>query len=222
MAAIRAAVHEAWEAEDLERLPRDERIELALRFFAEPCAEDKLAGVLALAERLLPELTAEDLPRLARPLADGSIDDWSTCDWYCVKVLGRLVESAPEPRVPAEAIAEWRYAERLWHRRAAAVSFVNLASKGDRFFPGFTALLLDVCAANVRDPARFSQTSVGWLLRELSHGEPDAVAAFVAEHADEMSTEARRTAVAKLPPETRPASETTRRSPRTEERRRSR
>ena len=199
MAGVRAAVHALWADQGLRELPRDAQIELALRFFAEPHAEDKLAGVLALAEILADELRLEDVPRLARPFADGHIDDWSTCDWYCVKALGRFVERADDRRAAAEAIAAWRHSEPLWQRRAAAVSFVNHAPKGDAFFRGFVPLLLEVCEANVRDPARFSQTSVGWLLRELSHAEPEAVAAFVRAHRGGLSAEARRAATAKLP-----------------------
>ena len=200
MAAVRAAVHETWAEHGVDRAPRDEQIELALRLFSERFSEDKLAGVLVLGERLLPALTLADVPRLARPFADGSIADWSTCDWYCVKVLGPFVAAGDDRRERAEAIAAWRSAETLWQRRAAAVAFVNLAPRGEEFFAGFTALVLWVCAANVRDPARFSQTSVGWVLRELSRAEPQAVAAFVAAHAGEMSPEARRTATAKLEP----------------------
>jgi 3-methyladenine DNA glycosylase AlkD len=50
----------------------------------------------------------------------------------------------------------------------------------------------------VRDTERFSQTSVGWVLRELSRANPSAVTAFVEEHSDEMSAEARRMATAKI------------------------
>jgi hypothetical protein len=59
---------------------------------------------------------------------------------------------------------------------------------------GFDDLLLAVAAANVADPTRWSQTSVGWLLRELSHRNPDAVVGFVDDHG-ELSTEARRNAL---------------------------
>ena len=200
MAAIRSAVHETWIEEGLDRFSADEQIELALRLFREPYAEDKVAGVLVLAERLLPELKVADIDRLARPFVAGWIDDWSTCDWYCVKVLGRLVERLADRRAAAETIADWRSAEPLWQRRAAAVSFVSLAPRGDDAYPGFVDLLLTVCATNVRDPARFSQTSVGWLLRELSRAEPERVERFVGEHEGHMSSEARRAALARLRP----------------------
>ena len=198
MAGVRRALHETWEEEGPAELPVRDQIELALQLFRGPYAEDKLVGVLALAERLLPELTVADVPRLARPFAEGSIDDWSTCDWYCVKVLGPLVEHSSDRRAAAEAIAAWRSSEPLWQRRAAAVAFVDLAPTGDAFYDGFVDLLLAVCAANVRDPARFSQTSVGWLLRELSQAARERVAAFVELHHDQMSAEARRAALAKL------------------------
>ncbi len=129
MRAIRETVHALWRDHGLDALPPDRQIELALRLFAEPHSEDKLSGVLALAERLLGHLTVADVPRLARPFAAGHIDDWSTCDWYCVKVLGPFIERAPDRRAAAEAVAAWRSTESLWQRRAAAVAFVNLAPR---------------------------------------------------------------------------------------------
>ncbi len=201
MARIRAVVHAIWRDEGLDQLPPAAQTELALRLLAEPFSEDKLAGVLVLAERLLDELSLDDVPRLAEPLARGDIDDWSTCDWYCVKVLGPFVAASDDRRAASEAIASWRFAERLWHRRAAAVSFVRLAPRAEAFYPGFSDLLLEISAVLVRDPARFSQTAVGWLLRELSVGAPAAVGAFVDAHRERMSREAFRAATAKLPSE---------------------
>jgi 3-methyladenine DNA glycosylase AlkD len=75
---------------------------------------------------------------------------------------------------------------------------VNLAPRGDGFFEGFTQLLLTVCARNVRDDARFSQTSVGWLLRELSKAEPEQVASFVERNREVMSKEALKAATTHL------------------------
>jgi 3-methyladenine DNA glycosylase AlkD len=199
MARIREAVHAAWRDNNLDALPVDRQIDLALRLFAEPYCEDKLSGVLALAERLLDRLTLADVPRLGRPFEDGHIGDWNTCDWYCVKVLGPFVERSSERPAAAAAIAAWRTAGSLWQRRAAAVAFVDLAPRGEELFGGFTRLVLDVCASNVRDPARFSQTSVGWLLRELSRADPDAVAGFVRDHRGAMSREALKAATARLP-----------------------
>jgi 3-methyladenine DNA glycosylase AlkD len=203
MAAVREVVHALWRELGLDERPRDEQVELALSLFAEAHAEDKLAGTLVLGERLLHRLGAADVPTLAKPFERRHIGEWSTCDWYCVKVLARMVERGDDRRSTAKAIASWRDAENLWQRRAAAVSFVRVARRGDAALPGLTDLVFTVCAANARDPERFSQTSVGWVLRELSHAAPTAVAAFVEEHADLLSREARNMATTKLPPELR-------------------
>ena len=204
MGTIRRIMHETWRTTGVDVLDAEVQIELALEQFAQPYSEDKLAGVLALSERLVDHLALEHIPKLAQPFGLGYIQDWSTCDWYCVKVLGRFVANGQDRRPRAEAIAGWRHAEALWQRRAAAVSFVNLAPQGEQVFPGFTDLLLGVCARNVEDPARFSQTSVGWLLRELSKARPDAVQDFVSAHRGSMSPEALRAATARLPREAHP------------------
>ena len=64
-------------------------------------------------------------------------------------------------------------------------------------FEGFDELLLSVCRANAEDDTRWTQTSVGWLLRELSHREPEIVQQFLIGH-PELSAEARRAASAGL------------------------
>jgi 3-methyladenine DNA glycosylase AlkD len=203
MGEVREVVHGLWREREVGRLPRDERLRVVLAFFAQPHAEDKLAAILVLGELLLDELRASDVEFLARPFERGYVADWSTCDWYCVKVLGRFVEQTDDPRAAAEAIGSWCRAPDLWQRRAAAVSFVRPARRGDDALPGLTELVLRVCAVNARDPERFSQTSVGWVLRELSHAAPAEVAAFVEAHEEVLSREARHMATAKLPPRLR-------------------
>lgn len=198
MQGVREVVHAVWSDRQLDDRPRGERFEIVLALFAQRYAEDKLSAILVLGERLIGDLRAADVPLLAEPFARGDIADWSTCDWYCVKVLARLLERAPDGGATADAIAAWKSAPGLWQRRAAAVSFVTLARHGNARLPNLTRLVLDVCSVNVRDPERFSQTSVGWVLRELSRADPDAVTAFVDEHGDEMSAEARRMATARI------------------------
>jgi len=203
MAGVRKIARALWHEHDLAQWTRDRRVDLALTFLAQPYAEEKLAGILLLAERLLPELRAGDVSVLAKPFERGHIAEWSTCDWYCVKVLARLLGRVDDRRAAAEEIAAWRHAESLWQRRAAAVSFVELAARGARADPWLPDLVLEVCAANARDPARFSQTSVGWVLRELSKAEPERVASFVEQHQDLLSREARYMATDRLDPKVR-------------------
>ena len=201
MADIRTALHAWIAAEGIEvRLSLAQQKELALSLVCERYAEDKLAGILFLQEVLLPKgaiTWQSSLPEFARLFAEGCIYDWSTCDWFCVKVLGPLVEQQGE--ACARGISEWRDAENLWQRRAAGVAFVNLAKHGDKNFDGFSDMLFEICATTVKHQERFAQTGVGWVLRELSVADQERVACLVQDHLDEFSTESLRNAVKKLP-----------------------
>ena len=195
MADVRRELAGVWR-EHLVNRPTVSVKRVALALLRERLTEDKLAGVLLLAEHLGGELGPQDLPQLAGPLADGSIADWNACDWYAVKVLGSQVARHGKPF--AEPLACWAATDGpLWQRRAPAAAFASLAAKPAPF-DGFATLCVRVCEALCIDDERFAQTAVGWLLRELSAQHPALVVAFVETHADRLSREARRMANAKL------------------------
>jgi 3-methyladenine DNA glycosylase AlkD len=203
MGDVRKTVHAWFEEERLgERFSAGQQKDLALMLLEEDYAEDKLAGVLVLQEILLPAGALDwrsDLPRFAR-LFDGEyIRDWSICDWLCVKVLGPLVEQQGE--ACARAISKWREANSVWQRRASVAAFVNLASKGDQNFPGFTEMVLENCSHLLGSQERFAQTGVGWILRELSRSDHGRVIVFVEANVDRFSREALKNASKYLPPE---------------------
>jgi 3-methyladenine DNA glycosylase AlkD len=184
-------------------LPPEAQKDLAFSLMQEQYADDKLAGILYLGEVLLPEGAldwSKDVPRFATLFQDGHIYDWNTCDWFCVKVLGPLVQRYGEPC--ARAIAGWRTVENLWQRRGSGVAFVNLAKDGDKNFPGFTNMLLAICATTVDHPERFAQTGTGWVLRELGLAEPGQVTGFIEAHLHRFSREGLQRAVTKLDTET--------------------
>jgi 3-methyladenine DNA glycosylase AlkD len=201
MGDVRSVLHQWYADRELSaRLSPDEQKALALRLFQEAHSEDKIAGILFLQEILLPAGGIDwrdDLDRFADLFAQGWINDWNVCDWFCVKVLGPLVQQ--EGVVCARAISGWRHAESLWQRRAAGVAFVNLASAGEANFSGFTRLLLEVCGTTVQDRARFAQTGTGWVLRELSRVEPERVIGFIESYICHFSAEGLRYATEKLP-----------------------
>lgn len=58
--------------------------------FAQSWSEDKLAGVLLLAEHGLGSLTIAHVVDLAAPLANRQIADWNTVDWYQRQSPGRV------------------------------------------------------------------------------------------------------------------------------------
>ena len=170
MGGIRKAVGD-WTAQH--RLGPVDLREAAFELLARSLAEDKLAGILLMQEHLAPigEISwRRDLPRLAEVFDQGHIWEWNTCDWLCVRVLGPMIESGGPSC--AEAVVGWRHAPGLWRRRASVVTFENLAGKPEKTSAGMVGQLLDTCQVLVADPERFSQTAVGWVLRELSRSEP--------------------------------------------------
>jgi 3-methyladenine DNA glycosylase AlkD len=203
MADVRKAVHAWFKEERLgERLSVGQQKDLALTLLEEDYTEEKLAGVLFLQEILLQAGALDwhsDLPRFARLFEEGYIRDWSICDWFCVKVLGPLVEQQGE--ACARAISEWRAADSLWQQRSSIVAFANLASEGDRNFAGFTEMVLDNCSHLLGSQERFVQTGVGWVLRELSRWDQNRVVAFVEANLDRFSREALKNAIKYLPHE---------------------
>lgn len=194
MAAVRSVVASLWVEADLEASPVEDVLDLAHECMRQKQSEDKLAGVLLLAEHALDKLRLQHCDALAQPLADGSLADWNVVDWYCVKVLGPFITAGADCSKRAYSIASWRMATSLWQRRASTVAFVNHASAGVELFTGFTDLLLKICEANAADPARWTRTSVGWLLRELSKHKRGVVQRFVEQHV-ELSKEARKNAL---------------------------
>src|SRR5215207_8611685 len=203
MADVRKAVHAWFKEERLgDQLSVRQQKDLALTLLEEDYAEEKLAGVLFLQEILLQAGALDwhsDLPRFARLFEEGYIRDWSICDWFCVKVLGPLVEQQGEPC--ARAISEWRGAQSVWQRRASVVAFANLARKGDQNFAGFTEMMLNDCSQLLESQERFAQTGVGWVLRELSRSDQSRVIGFVEANLDRFSREALKNAIKYLPPE---------------------
>ncbi len=203
MGDVRKAVHAWFEEERLgEHLSVGQQKDLALMLLEEDYTEDALAGTLFLQEILLPAGALDcrsDLSRFARLFDEGHIRDWSLCDWFCVKVLGPLVEQQGE--ACARAISAWREANSVWQRRASVVAFVDVASKGDRNFPGFTEMVLDNCSHLLGSQERFAQTGVGWVLRELSRSDEDRVIGFIETNLERFSREALKNATKYLPPE---------------------
>jgi 3-methyladenine DNA glycosylase AlkD len=180
MADIRRIVRDWW--------PPDGDVELACALIEEPITEDKLAGILALGEIL----ETGDLERFERLFAEGHVHDWGVCDWFCVKVLGPMVQRAEDPLPLAQAIASWRESEPLWQRRASVVAFVKLVPRPEEHFPGFVELVLDACETITRNgKERFVQTGAGWVLRELRRASPDEVDAWLERHAELLTADAR-------------------------------
>jgi 3-methyladenine DNA glycosylase AlkD len=191
MAVIRAALHN-WYAEQniAADLNLNQQKDLAFALLRQTHAEDKLAGTLFLQEILLPRGAIEwqvDVPRFAALFVDGWIYDWNICDWFCIKVLGPLIQK--EGMACAQTIAAWRNAEPLWQARASVVAFVKVAANST-YYP----LIRASCTILIRRQERFAKTAVGWILRDISKHDTDFVTDFINDNVHHFSLESLRNA----------------------------
>ncbi len=164
MPVIRTTLHH-WHGEFIAgNLDDAQQLDLALALFGENHTEEKLAGILYLQEILLPIGAIEcerELDRFAELFSAGCIYDWNVCDWFCVKVLGPLIQN--EGEWCAKEISEWRSAENLWQARASLVAFVKVADNST-YYP----MIDSSCQVLIRRDERFAKTAVGWILRDIS------------------------------------------------------
>ncbi len=185
MSIIRRLVHQ-WHREQIDgRFEPEQQVDLALALFEGAYSEEKLAGTLFLQEILLPAGALHwqrDLDQFAALFDKELIYDWNVCDWFCVKVLGPLIETH-EPAC-AEEVAGWRDAENLWRARASLVAFVPVA--GDNvYYPAVEAS----CAVLIARPERFAKTAVGWILREISRNDEAVVRQVLENNIQNFSSE---------------------------------
>lgn len=166
-------------------------MELALALLEGEYTEEKLAGTLYLQEILLPAGAVRCvgiLDRFARLFTDGHIYDWNVCDWFCIKVLGPLIES--EGRPCATSIASWRDSHNLWQARASLVAFVPVAADAENY-----PLIERGCRTVIRRPERFAKTAVGWILREISKSNPAFVRRVVTDNIGHFTAESLNNAI---------------------------
>jgi 3-methyladenine DNA glycosylase AlkD len=191
-------VHRWWLDHGLAAHPAVVGKRIALALIEQRGTEDKLAGVLVLHELLADHLRTTDLPAFERLFRDGHLDDGAICDAFGVQVLGTLLSRVRGRAEVARALATWRNADSCWQRRAACAAMTALAPHGDGALGGLAQLIFTMCSAIVWSPDPTDQTAVGWLLRELSRGEPTRVEGFVRRHARFMSRECVKLAIEKL------------------------
>ncbi|MCE1188397.1 MAG: DNA alkylation repair protein [Ignavibacteria bacterium] len=132
----------------------------------------------------------EDLP-LFRRWIDQYINNWAKCDSLCNHAMGDFIDRYPD------AVAElklWARSANRWMRRAAAVTLILPARRGDFLQDAFE--LADILLTDADDMV---QKGYGWLLKEASKKHQEEVFNFVVERKSEMPRTALRYAIEKMP-----------------------
>lgn len=119
-------------------------------------------------------------PELLAVVADLVVSKswWDTVDALAAKVVGPLVLRFP-PLVGT--LDEWIAGDELWLARTAILHQLGFKADTDvdRLFR--YSLVWASC------PDFFARKAIGWALRQHAYTDPDAIRAFVAEHADVLS-----------------------------------
>ena len=118
-------------------------------------------------------------------------DNWALTDQLGTKVLAPLLQRSP---ALAEQLKEWAAARNLWVRRAALVSLVPLARRGQQL-----ALAYSIATKLQRDKSDLIQKAAGWLLRECGETNPRRLATYLLAHGPHVPRTTLRYATERFP-----------------------
>jgi 3-methyladenine DNA glycosylase AlkD len=121
------------------------------------------------------------------------INNWAKCDGFCNHTIGDLIQKYPES---VREVKTWVKSDNRWLRRAAAVSLIVPAKKGD-----FLQEAFEICDALLADEDDMVQKGYGWLLKEESRKHPKEVYEYVVKNRKTMPRTALRYAVELMPKE---------------------
>ncbi len=109
----------------------------------------------------------------------------------CLGLFAPLLKKEPALITRLRA---WTRSPNRWRRRAAAVALVALARHGERHEAAF-----DICHRLAEDRDDMVEKAIGWLLKEVSRTQPEAVADYLLENIERLSRTTVRYACEKLP-----------------------
>jgi 3-methyladenine DNA glycosylase AlkD len=124
-------------------------------------------------------------------LADGHCGNWAATDVLSGRVLSPLLKRFPEL---LQKVASWTQSANLWVRRAAAVSLIPLARRGEHLDAAYAA-----AESLLGDSEDLMHKAVGWLLRECGKTDDSRLEAFLLAHGARIPRTALRYAIERFP-----------------------
>jgi 3-methyladenine DNA glycosylase AlkD len=156
-----------------------------------PQLEAKSVGVIVLA-RWQGAFPRSLLGAVRSWLGAGHAASWAAVDLVAPSLLTPLVRRYPDL---TGAVTAWAGARSLWVRRAAAVTFVPLARRGEHLGPAY-----DIAERLFRDRHDLIHKAVGWLLREAGKTDPPRLERFLRHHGPRIPRTTLRYAIERFPP----------------------
>ncbi|MDR2037971.1 MAG: DNA alkylation repair protein [Bacteroidales bacterium] len=119
------------------------------------------------------------------------VSNWASCDTLCNHSVGTFVEMYPEY---VNRLKEWAKSDNRWLRRAAAVTLIIPARKGQ-----FLNDIFDIANILLEDGDDLVQKGYGWMLKAASEAHRKEVFDFVVSKKAVMPRTALRYAIEKMP-----------------------
>lgn len=119
------------------------------------------------------------------------INNWAKCDTLCNHAVGSFIEKFP---AYLANLKTWALSDNRWVRRAAAVTLILPARKGN-----FLNEVFEISDLLLKDRDDLVQKGYGWMLKEASRLHRQEVFEYVMNNKKEMPRTALRYAIEKMP-----------------------
>ncbi len=119
------------------------------------------------------------------------INNWASCDGFCNHTVGDLISMYPKH---IETLKKWTASKNRWVKRAAAVSLIFPARRGE-----IVSDIFEIANNLLTDKDDMVQKGYGWMLKEASRLHQKEVFDFVDLHKKEMPRTALRYAIELMP-----------------------
>ncbi len=123
------------------------------------------------------------------------VNNWAKCDTLCNHTIGAFIERYPQY---IKELKRWAKLENRWLRRAAAVTLIIPARRGE-----FLEDVFAIADILLQDKDDLVQKGYGWMLKEASKVHQKEVFDYVVNHQELMPRTALRYAIEKMPEDLR-------------------
>lgn len=125
------------------------------------------------------------------------VNNWASCDTLCNHTIGEFIEMYPDF---LSALKRFTRSDNRWVKRAAAVSLIVPARKGE-----FLQDIFEIADSMLHDRDDMVQKGYGWMLKAASQAHQQEVFEFVMARKATMPRTSLRYAIEKMPPDLRAA-----------------
>ncbi|MDG6245024.1 MAG: DNA alkylation repair protein [Methanolobus sp.] len=136
----------------------------------------------------------EDFVILERWVGD-YVNNWAKCDTLCNHTIGTFIDMYPQY---IDSLRKWTASDNRWYRRAAAVTLILAARRGD-----FLDDVLEIADLLLTDEDDLVRKGYGWMLKEASREHQQEIFDYVMQNKKVMPRTALRYAIEKFPKDLR-------------------